>query len=200
MSNETKVLEDYFQFSQAVKKEIENNQCMVSNLIGHFGNIKPLTGIGREIYHAIYRVGQLESGLWVALRKNIEVENLFEEHTCFNFLGIYIYEDYCLNAESRAQMNEVVPRFCIGGSYKGKPFLLTEDMEEGGKCPLRYESKGVDLINVREKEGVKERISFDFGMHSDSDVDKETLEKLLSGKFDINLFKYFNPKNRLDLK
>mgnify|MGYP001570906098 CR=1 FL=1 len=63
----------YFNFSQNVRKKIETNPNLMSLLVRHFEtpeeNLSCLKIIGRGSMNTIYRVGQLDDGLWIALRE-----------------------------------------------------------------------------------------------------------------------------------
>jgi len=193
-------MQDYFTFSQTVKESI--NQNLASLLREHLTGSKKLELIADGDSHDIYQVGQLDSGLYVALRENRALKELMSVEESFIPVAMYVYEDYCLKAESKHKAGKIVPRFSIGGMFGKIPFLLTEDMSCGKKHTLYSEYGGYFFNIVKEyrvRDGVKEEVCCDFGLHGVSGIASEDMDKLLDGDYAVESFKYFHPKNRLEI-
>ena len=134
--------------------------------------------IGSGENNRMFRVGQLESGLWVAFRTPVENPELAPD------LILDRYEFFCQEAERYHNVGERVPRFCVGvqGPDESNIGIFLEDLTAGGTRKLLLSSYG-DCIG-----------------HFEDDPKTEVL-------FDIdNLYcgpppqlKYFRPEFRIDL-
>lgn len=182
----------YLERSQAVKAEIEEDSNLVSLIRDHVQGNVPLEEIGRGTMNIIYRVGQTESGVWVALRENTVWGKKPEDFAA----SAVLYNSYCLEAEELSDS----PNFCIGGTSKTKPFLLVEDVTEGGDYSVRYTGGGEKRVVLVKGSEVKRRAVDlgDEGPH-DSINDDETYMEIIMGTFDIGQLKYFSPEAILDI-
>lgn len=182
---------DYFERSQQVKAEIAADSDLVSKLTAHLGDSSSLDEIGRGTMNIIYRIGQTNSGLWVALRENTVWGKKPEQ----NAAAACIYNSYCLDAERQPDS----PHFCVGGTSQGKPFLLVEDVTEGSKYTPQHIGGGEKRIVLINGNNVKTR-AVDLGNDDPyHDVDRDTELEIIFGTFDIGTLKYFHPEARLDL-
>ncbi len=184
----------YFARSQAVKAELESTPRLVDAIRAHFQE-PCLEKMGEGKAHKMYRVGQLDSGLWVALRENMH----FTRQADHRSLLAYKYNRFCLEAEKYPD----TPAFCVGGLVGNLPFLLVEDVSEGGAYRATHEfdhgrrfvfqgHKGrktcaVDLDNLLPTIMMSGNEEDEFDMH------------LILNTLDYNTLKYFADGARLDL-
>ena len=173
---------DYFRQSQEVKDWILATPLIINNLKSHFHGQKS-ERIGQQGDNVnVYRIGELGSDIWVAIRSLRSFDPMMPER------AVMIYEDYCAQAEMESEMGKLAPRFAIGGSYNGLPFLLVEDLSVGGEWKII--SAIGNAPQYREKNGEKQRIYVDL---NDDILTKSTMN------FNENNLKYFHPDNRLNL-
>ena len=120
-------MSEYFAFSQRVKEKIMADAAMMDVIRKHMdGKYAPFIDGGTSNNH--YRIGRLESGLWVAIRQRLDSEKIGTSQTCLS-----LYESYCRTAEDLATSRKRVTRFCIGVVKPPNAALLIEDLTEGGK-------------------------------------------------------------------
>ncbi len=171
---------DYFEYSQERKAEISGNREMTRNLRDHFSGGRRLPGDlrgGTNNRH--FSVGQLENGLYAAIREPImKVERCQEENK-------RELEMYCSDAEDMAKEYKVVgiqniihdrekcgesawlaSSFAIGVKFKFFDYwryaLIIEDLTAGGS--VKY------VRGLGEDSGVTEgghEVVFDLGGISD---------------------------------
>ena len=126
---------DYFAFSQEVRREIEENNDLSARLDKHMAEIEKAEFIGQGKSNNHYRLGRLESGLWIAIR---EVRTPFYYRTLPSFLSRH--ESYAQKAEDYSRDGKRVTRFCVG-AFKGKnAVLLIEDLTGGGAHSLHHDN------------------------------------------------------------
>jgi len=94
--------------------------------------------IGSGTMNSVFRMGQLESGIWVALR---EMRNSMWYGHAEPY--IHAYESYCGLAEHYAREECRVPEFCIGVSSGEATALLVEDLTAGGEREIHLPSKSI---------------------------------------------------------
>ncbi|PIN80246.1 hypothetical protein COV16_01245 [Candidatus Woesearchaeota archaeon CG10_big_fil_rev_8_21_14_0_10_34_8] len=103
----------YFKVSQRVRDEIADDSKLTARLTAHLSNRDELKIIGAGSNNTIFRVGQTESGLWVALRENISFRLYFKRGDDHSQTYAYIYNTYCLEAEEISGRRNIVPEFCV---------------------------------------------------------------------------------------
>lgn len=133
---------DYFEHSQEVRKQIEASSKLMTILRNHFTGKKSAEQMSGGQNNNIYRIGQLDSRLWLAMRRNILAGR--EGITSIEVLAGY--ETYANNAEYHLSHNERATQFCVGvakikerirgprgfSGFLGDVALLVEDFTEGG--------------------------------------------------------------------
>lgn len=192
---------DYFRESQRVREEIEAD----GNLTDRISSVLTFSKgdlIGDGLHNKAYRIGQTESGLFVALRVPISE------------VDMSMYEGFCQMAAMRANeydrgvKQEVLwsrtglpirpVKFCIGVFQNDKPGIITEDVTENGKYTIesyacreevrRFDQEGnsdyvlIDLDNLNDA-----RIMDRLAQHCWEETQPEELERP----------KYFAEANRL---
>lgn len=181
----------YFDYSQKVKEEVQQTSGMVEALQEFLSGSPNLDMIGEGTRHHVFRVGQLPSGMWVALRNYDLISDMLPE------MGMSLYESYCLDAEELSDEGKRVPAFCVGGilhngddELDALPILLVEDLTEGRKYKVCSEDVG-KAAGYRVRDKKREEVWFDLGLDGAADV---------SSNVDVNSFKYFHPSARLNLE
>mgnify|MGYP007094914460 CR=1 FL=1 len=182
---------DYFEKSQAVKEEIKADSNLVSLIANHINGNAPLEKIGRGTMNVVYRVGQTDSGLWVALRENVVWGKKPEQYPAV----ACVYNSYCLEAERLPD----APAFCIGGTCNEKPFLLVEDVTEGDAYTPQHIGGGEKRVHLVKGNNIRTR-AVDLGNDDPHHgVDDDTDFEIIMGTFDITRLKYFSLDARLRL-
>jgi hypothetical protein len=184
----------YLTKSQKIKLEIIQSG-LVEKIENHFTGKSSLEEIGAGDFRRMYRVGQTDSGVWVALRDEYLIRDLYGGFTHLKDLQIFLLDKYAELCELKSQNNQRVSNFAIGGVYYTSPFLLVEDLTEGGSYDLLHEIiNGKTEGGFREKDDTNEMVFWDFGPHGMKDIDESMRDIINSGKLDINQLKYFNPE------
>ena len=133
-----------FEESQSLKSIIEMSENIMGNL-----RIYAQSGIsdcglpylgGRNNIH--YRIGKLESGLWIASRENL----IFSDGT----LQRIVAEHYTLDLECSSDYGRKTPSMCIGvrahigdaENDEDRFFLLLEDLTKGGEKNIKPAGPG----------------------------------------------------------
>jgi hypothetical protein len=167
-------MEDYFAHSQKIRKDIETSPSLIDTLKKHFSKNEEAELISRGSQHSIYRIGQLENGLWVAFRHNHHAGK--KRITTNGTLSVY--ESYAQKAEEYSKEGKRVSEFCVGIENRGDIGLLVEDFTEGRKRKL-------EIANLDElfADNPRELIYIDI----DDDY------------ADLDYFKYMNKENRIVL-
>ncbi len=186
----------YFEESQKLRREIENDRdiCVKIKAFEKRGLELEFMASGGRNSH--YRLGQLPSGLWIALRESVGYERgEFEE---LGLIGCALYETYCQEAERFHERGKRVP-LSVGGYIKEieTPFLVVEDLGEG-KNGVVF---GTGCSNSRgyiERDGKREEVWFDLGKDDTLGMESIT-NKRIDGLFDIRSLKYFHPTARINL-
>jgi hypothetical protein len=122
----------YFEHSQEVKREIEQSSDLLDKIRDSFH------GKGDRIAHTdcteIWRIGKLESGLYIALR--IDYSPFLFEMTKLSL------ENYCSNAERLFNEGNNVPDFCVGVTLDEDAGIITEDLTDNNRNTLTETGKG----------------------------------------------------------
>lgn len=175
----------YLEYSQQVKREVEANPIFIRRVQGFFSG-RELELIGSGDSHSVYRLGELSSGIWVAVRVN--TQNIPPE-----WKQTYL-EYWCREAGRLYEEGKKVPEFGIAVSYhgatgncseRGNCALLVQDLTEGGKkgiVPVRWEKHGIDAETG-------EQVFYD--LHPFGDVDYNDLYKNPV---------FFKKSNRMDVR
>jgi len=126
-------MEDYFARSQRVRREIEKNPTLIEQLRKHMYEENFLEFIAQGTMNSHYRVGRLESGVWVCLRQRGANGCEFPIHLMQTQIVLGIYESYAQNAEKYNKANKKVSSFLIGIlTQNGNSGILIEDLTHGG--------------------------------------------------------------------
>jgi len=171
----------YFERSMNRRKEIG------LEITGNIGTVyRRLPGyeklfLGRGSTSSVYRLGQMTSGLWAAIRHFEEGEFIGWD---FDMKKLEL-ERYCRNAEKLGDNDVNVPAFCIGVVYREKsgfviPGIITQDLTFGGRARLVH-NPTEDVYGTAHMDGKTIRIAVD-----------------LDGKaepIDFQELKYFSDRN-----
>ncbi len=194
-----------FEQSQACKEVIALDSSLIERIKTHmgtkvdrmsmaFGNpasLSPLRLLGRGETNRLYEVGKTKNGLWVALREN----SVYGRHPQEVAAAAKIYNSYGEEAEKLDDS----PYFCIGGVFNNLPFLLVQDVSEGGRYYLEEERSGEKRLRFTDGTTSFAR-SVDLGCDEPYlGLTDEVQMAMITGKFDIEQFKYFAQKNRLNI-
>ena len=116
----------YFERSMKIREEIINSHLMDKLREYWFTRDNPFYVIKKGNKAVIYSIGQLESGIHVALRKyRGEIEKFWSYNVKINW-----YERFCQRNETRSDDGTV--SFCIGINFDNvTPAILTEDLSKG---------------------------------------------------------------------
>ena len=121
---------DYLAYSQQVREQILARQDLLDKVRRRWlinRNLPEPDFIAGGTSNMMFRLGQLESGLWVAFREPLHLE---ED-------AFYKFENYCQTAEEYQNEGKKVPKFAIGIQDSSPHLgLLVEDLTEGGKRKL----------------------------------------------------------------
>jgi hypothetical protein len=149
---------EYFSYSQEVKKKILGCSEMI-RAIGRAlgcgrGELPELIEAGES--NKVYRLGELEAGLWVALR--VPIPDKLAQDLVFDR-----YEFFCQKAEEEKLSGEEyrVPKFCVGvtGGFDESIGILMEDFTEGGRRSLIC---GNGFVDAEFADNPKEKVRLDF--------------------------------------
>ena len=127
---------EYFQTSQKIKRETETHNQIIEKLKRHSQGVEYLEEIGRGQVNLIYHLGQLPSGLWLAVRK------MMPSSSCGSIQAmIRASEAYAQRAAILQEEGKRVPLWCICfADEANRSFgLITEDMTEGKKYTIKTE-------------------------------------------------------------
>jgi hypothetical protein len=125
-----------YRFSQELKPRIELSSVLMGALHNHSSlhpYDSPLKKIGAGSRHMHFRLGQTESGLWLALRENIQFED--------SPMQKIIAENYARQMELYSQEGKRTSQFCIGVKVSShnleelsdRYFLILEDFTQNDK-------------------------------------------------------------------
>lgn len=128
--------------SQLVRKAIEGSEQIMGNLRIYSESdlyVCKLPVIGAGTANVLYRVGRLDSGLWVATRENI----IFPDGELQRNVG----ENYARRLEFILAQGDTASRFCVGlrmdigvpENEDDRYVLLLEDLTEGGSKTITPE-------------------------------------------------------------
>jgi len=129
-------MHDYFAYSQSVRRELEGRADLTAiakrRLEIDIGRDKEPEIIGSGDSNIVYRIGRLDSGLWVALRARLFPHEMAQD------LVQDRYEFFCQRAEAYHNQGRRPPSFCVGvvGRHESEIGILLEDFTEGGKRML----------------------------------------------------------------
>lgn len=167
--------EEYFAFSQQIKKEIVANTELMTGLQEHIAGIER-EFLGSGSVNSNYRLGRLHTGLWIAIRQISALDPSARQIT----VGLTIYETYAQQAESLSCLGKRATRFCVGVKSRSPPdaLLLVEDLTNGGEYTITHKSG--ENTALREKEGKQEEV------HMDLDGDISQIRTDMSLKYMTN--------------
>lgn len=131
-------MSQYFEYSQKIRKEIEGNKIIMNKIEDYIHGKENLEFIGSGTINSHYRVGELESGLWVAIR-DLKFENHLKKAR--NLLSIP--ESYALTAEKYFLEGKKVSKFSIGAFSSDNIILLIEDLTNGGKRKIKHDQSEI---------------------------------------------------------
>lgn len=183
---------DYFEKSQVIKVELENCPSLIHKIKTGEG-LEWMASGGRN---HLLRIGQLPSGLWIALRESEGFER--EKDPQLGLIGMFLYESYCIEAEQHYAAGKRVP-FVMGGyvAESETPFLVVEDLTENDRWIVRGTAPGY-CRGIRESEGKREYVWFDLGKDDTIQMGSE-IDEIEEGKLTEQNLKYFHPNARLNL-
>ena len=171
-------MDDYFEFSQKIRSELEGNLGLMERLEKHLSLSDDCEVIGNGSMHIVYRLGQLDSGLGVAIRE-VNLPHYYRPSKTI----LSQYESYCITAEYLSDRGIRLPRFCIGAFGKENAVLLLEDLTEGGTREITSEPGD------------------QYGIYTDTNervlVDLEDLEDLDIYGSEYDTLRYMNQENSI---
>ena len=140
-----------YQFSQELKPRIELSVTLMDALRNYSGShpydctLYPL-GAGNTNVH--FRLGQLESGLWLATRENLTFED--------SPLQRIVTENYARQLEFNNERGRTTSRICLGVKVpspdlevvEDRYFIIVEDFTQGGNADFRPGHGGQDCGTV----------------------------------------------------
>ena len=154
-------MSNYFDLSQQVRKEIEQNPQLMDvlrKIAEQDGDTLEQTFVGAGNYNRHYRIGMLDSGLWVVVREYMggDISTILDRKHTLN-----TYETYATMAGDYYEIRIRASKFCVGVLAEDIDYaaLLVEDFTEGGKFKL-MDLEG-SLVMFREKDGKDENIAGD---------------------------------------
>jgi len=179
--------EDYFEFSQQVKREVKADSGLMAKLRGYYvRGEKGLQDLGGGAVNIHYRVGKTESGMWIAIRDNRLMYEMTPEEQA------EVYNSYCEEAEGFANIGKGVPKFCIGILTDKRAGLLVEDITQGGEWKIKCgDGNYVTIVNGNDVKRIKTDLIDDMPNSEDFDFDEVEIN--------IELLKYFRKGARIDL-
>jgi hypothetical protein len=140
-------MSDFFEYSQQVRREIEDSTDLMDKLRGHFAlphaygynHQTPLIHMGEGRTNNVYRVGRTNSGLWVAMREREEILGQRES-----------IEMFCRGINRFRERGRDTINSCIGIYSKGEEddgwddryTLLVPDFTENGTKEPRFLGRG----------------------------------------------------------
>jgi len=195
------MINDYFERSQRIKKEIESESRLIKNITNIFESRDENLLLGEGSYNEVFQVGRTESGLYVALR--LTNERHFEMHSIENL--ILSNERYCSVAgaismayESEKYWHRPI-HFCVGVVYQDRiPGLLMEDVTKNKK----YSLWNWGFLFDRMLNGIKvDSVHADLGDFESTDAIQEILSPMgiVIKMEDLENLKYFSKENRINL-
>jgi hypothetical protein len=126
-------MSEYFDISQQIRSEIESNKGLTDKLNRHMSRVEFAEFIGEGTANAHYRMGRLESGLWLAARQRKCQYYLRASDTLLS-----IHESYAETAEEYWEEGKLVSKFCVAAFKENNAVLLVEDLTEGGKRKIYH--------------------------------------------------------------
>ena len=168
------LMTQYFDFSQQLKKEIEEHEAFMQIIDRHMSGDHAEWLNGGNM-NTIFRVGQIESGLWLAIRQQRGAEDYGISRDCMN-----LYETYARKAEEYSKRGRLVVKFCVGVVKELSTALLVEDLTNGGTRILEPPMWGEEYGFYH---GSKERV------YVDLDNEKQTFAE----------FKYMHQNNMIKI-
>jgi len=124
---------NYIERSQQVKQEILSNPKFLNVARSAFNEeIEPFA-FGGTVH--LYQIGQLPSGLHLALRAFRTDVAEGQRDLEGQMKGM---EYYCQNADYLHSQENEVPKFCIGIINSSKAGILTEDLSNGGAQEFQH--------------------------------------------------------------
>jgi hypothetical protein len=152
-------MDEYFERSQAIKREIMQDTALVERIRQTFLHPETALELGSGTKNHVRATGRTASGLYLALRRPLDPLSCDE-------LIIYEYEVYCAAASGLWELNKQKgfympppPSFCIGVLHKDRFGLLTEDLSEEKQHRL-ITCKDDNKV-IRLKKGKRERFYVD---------------------------------------
>ncbi len=124
---------NYFENSQSVKNEMERRPDLLQITRDCFAERIKEFSFGSTVN--LYRVGRLESGVYVALRRfrHEGIEGHFDL-----IIKMRYFDMYCQNAEELYSRGESVPEFCVGVTFGNDAGILTEDLTSNGEVEFEH--------------------------------------------------------------
>ncbi|MEK6825732.1 MAG: hypothetical protein AABY00_03020 [Nanoarchaeota archaeon] len=127
----------YLAQSQLIRQKLLLQTHLIQDLQRHIEHLF-LEKIGEGSHNKIYRLGQLENGLWIAVREHADIRT-----KGFDEVIIKRHESYAQSADIIFQLGRRVSKFCIGVLRPDKyAAILVEDFSEGGKRKIMCSSDG----------------------------------------------------------
>lgn len=191
---------DYFIFSQQIRREIEDNSGLMEIIRNHMSGDESAPYIDEGRNNRVYRIGQLDSGLWIALRepKN-DAQDFQNDAQDFRFryggndLLLYAlvqYESFAQTAEAMTSKGKRVSRFSVGVvMHNTAAALLVEDLTEGEVRSIRPHW----ILNWGRFEDTREKVYFDIDVYG-----VKSLHRYNTIKKERN-FKFFAEDARINL-
>lgn len=142
----------YFEYSQQVRREVEQDQILMGVLHGLTKYQLP-EFLGEGTKNVLFRVGQTPSGVHIALRMpKIYLHSQFNHpdyqkkfYTDYSLAAQFLYGQHIVNPETYTRP----VKFCVGLMYQRSQsnamvMLLTEDISEGGKYEVRCANGSIE--------------------------------------------------------
>lgn len=130
---------------------------VLRKIVEQDGDTLEQTFIGAGNYNRHYRIGRLDSGLWVAIREydGGDISPIYGNQT------LNTYETYATNAEIYYRARIRASKFCVGVLAEDIDYavLLVEDFTDGGK--FKVISPEGSSVMFREKDDKSENIAGD---------------------------------------
>lgn len=157
----------YFVNSQKVKDEIKSNSSILENVAKAFREeTEPFTGAS----HDFYRIGMLESGVYVVMRV---LPSSGSDIKALSFNGqINLMEQYCQNAEYLSSNGERVPNFCVGALCENKAGILMEDLTANDSVELIHHPDNAHGYIVQGSDKIKVFVDIDAQYRFTLDIKK----------------------------
>ncbi len=192
---------DYLAHSQEVRRLILTSEPIMKTLREHLRGHKA-DFIGGGSCHKHYRIGMLESGLWVASRESFSTKQIVRanQHGFKITFGLRNFneeveklEEFCQKAQSEYEQGTyIVTSFCVGVRYKSEKqwrgLLLLEDLTQGGNVHITSEGDNGTI------EGAKKRVLFDLSMDKFMDPTPKIVSQF------IEKIVYFDPAHIIEIQ